>query len=60
MERAGLLRSDLKIVQGRKRRIYKITAVGKKALDLAKIKVDELRHELHEHPRELSKLVPPV
>jgi len=60
MERNGLLKSDLKIVQGRKRRIYRITAAGKKALVLAKIKVDELHDELHEeHPRELSKLVPP-
>ena len=55
LERAGLLKSVLKRVGGRKRRVYKITAVGKKALDKAKTKVDELHHELHEeHPRRLS------
>ncbi len=58
MERAGLLRSELNIVQGRKRRVYKITTVGKKALESAKAKVDELHHELHEeHPRETAKLI---
>jgi PadR family transcriptional regulator PadR len=58
MERAGLLRSDLKIVQGRKRRVYKMTAAGKRALENAKAKVDELHYELHEdHPRETAKLV---
>jgi PadR family transcriptional regulator, regulatory protein PadR len=55
LERAGLLKSVLKRVRGRKRRVYKITAVGKKALDKAKTKVDELHHEIHEeHPRRLS------
>jgi len=54
MERAGLLKSALKIVQGRKRRAYKMTASGKKALESAKSKVDELHHELHEdHPRKV-------
>jgi PadR family transcriptional regulator PadR len=58
MERAGLLRSELNIVQGRKRRVYKITTVGKKALESAKAKVDELHHELHEeYPRETAKLI---
>jgi PadR family transcriptional regulator PadR len=58
MERNGLLKSDLKIVQRRRRRVYRITAAGKKALELAKIKVGELHDELHEeHPREVSKLV---
>jgi PadR family transcriptional regulator PadR len=39
------------------RRIYKITAAGKKGLDKARAKVDELHHELHEeHPREISPL----
>jgi PadR family transcriptional regulator PadR len=58
MERAGLLRSELKIVQGRKRRVYKITAVGTIALESAKAKVDELHNELHEdHPREIAKLI---
>ena len=58
MERAGLLRSEVKIVQGRKRRVYKITAAGKKALESATTKVEELHHELHEdHPREVAKLI---
>ncbi len=57
MERAGFLRSNLKIVQGRKRRVYKMTAAGKKALENAKTKVDELHDELHEdHPREIEDL----
>jgi DNA-binding PadR family transcriptional regulator len=55
MERAGLLKSKLKLAQGRKRRIYRITAAGKAALEIAKAKVDELHHELHEErPRELQ------
>ena len=55
MERGGLLKSGLKNVGGRSRRIYKITAVGRKALDKARMKVDELHHELHEeHPRKIS------
>jgi PadR family transcriptional regulator, regulatory protein PadR len=61
MERAGLLKSDLKIVQRRKRRVYRVTAAGKKALESAKVKVGELHHELHEdHPREIAKLVKPT
>jgi DNA-binding PadR family transcriptional regulator len=55
LERSGLLKSDLKIVGGRRRRVYRITNVGKKALERARVKVDELHRELHEeHPRELS------
>ena len=54
MERSGLLKSVLKNVGGRSRRIYKITAAGKKALDKASVKVDELHQELHEeHPRKI-------
>ncbi|MGB0122940.1 MAG: PadR family transcriptional regulator [Silvibacterium sp.] len=57
LERRGLLKSVLKNVGGRKRRLYKITSVGKKALDKARAKVDELHHELHEdHPRQISSL----
>jgi len=57
LERSGLLRSELKNVSGRRRRIYTITAAGKKALEKAKLKVDELHHELHEdHPRKISPL----
>lgn len=57
MERSGLLKSVLKNVGGRSRRIYKITSAGKKALDRARVKVDELHHELHEeHPRKVTLL----
>lgn len=55
LERSGLLKSSLKIVDGRKRRVYKITSAGKKALAKASVKVDELHRELHEeHPRTLA------
>ena len=57
LERAGLLRSELKNVGGRWRRVYRITAVGKRALEKARAKVDELHRELHEgHPRKISPL----
>ena len=57
MERGGLIKSELKNVTGRRRRVYRITAAGKKALDKARVKVDELHHELHEeHPRRVSNL----
>src|SRR5579863_991323 len=39
LERNGLLRSSLKIVQRRKRRVYKITSAGKNALARARSKV---------------------
>jgi len=55
MERAGLLRSELNIVRGRKRRVYKMTPAGTKALESATAKVDELHRELHEdHPRDIG------
>lgn len=55
LERSGLLKSFLDNVGGRRRRLYKITAAGKKALEQAAVKVDELHHELHEaHPRRIS------
>jgi PadR family transcriptional regulator, regulatory protein PadR len=54
LERSGLLKSALNNVGGHSRRVYKITSVGKKALEKAKTKVDELHHELHEeHPRKI-------
>jgi DNA-binding PadR family transcriptional regulator len=57
LERSGLLKSVLKNVAGHSRRVYKITATGKKALEKAIEKVDELHHELHEeHPRKVSSL----
>ncbi len=53
LERAGLLRSRTgNGAGGSRRRTYTITAAGRKALDRARTKVDELHHELHEaHPR---------
>ncbi|MGO9340182.1 MAG: PadR family transcriptional regulator [Terracidiphilus sp.] len=56
LERSGLLKSSTKRVEGRKRRIYRITSTGKNALARASEKVDELHHELHEeHPRKISR-----
>jgi len=55
LERSGLLKSALKRAGGRQRRVYRITATGRKALEKARIKVDELHHEMHEkHPRKIS------
>lgn len=52
LEQAGLLRSRAGNQGGGRRRIYTITAAGRKALGRARTKVDELHHELHEeHPR---------
>jgi PadR family transcriptional regulator, regulatory protein PadR len=57
MERGGLLKSDLQNLTGRRRRIYRITAAGKKALEKARAKIEELHHELHEeHPRGIANL----
>jgi PadR family transcriptional regulator PadR len=57
MERNGLLVSELRNVSGRRRRVYKLTRAGKKALGHATEKVDELHEELHEeHPRKVSHL----
>jgi DNA-binding PadR family transcriptional regulator len=55
MEHAGLLKSGLQRVEGRRRRLYRITLAGKRALEIARVKVDELQHELHEErPRRLG------
>jgi PadR family transcriptional regulator PadR len=55
LERSGLLKSALKKVGGRERRVYRITPGGRKALEKAKAKVDELHDELHEeHPRKMT------
>jgi PadR family transcriptional regulator PadR len=48
LERAGLLKSLPSRSGGRVRRLYKITVAGRKALDAARTKVDELHRELHE------------
>ena len=55
LERAGLLKSSLSYVGGRKRRTYKITPAGRRALEKARVKVDELYREMHEaHPRKMG------
>ncbi|MFZ1014488.1 MAG: PadR family transcriptional regulator [Terracidiphilus sp.] len=55
LERAGLLKSTSARVQGRRRRLYTITAAGRRGLAKAKVKVDELYHELHEaRPRRID------
>lgn len=55
LERTGLLRSTVDRMDGRRRRLYKITPAGKRALAKAKEKVDELHRELHEeHPRKVT------
>lgn len=48
MERRGWLRADSQIVEGRKRRIYAATAVGRRALKLARWRVRELYEEMFE------------
>ncbi len=54
LERAGLLKVA-KAGAGDRRRMYRITAAGRKALERAKEKVDELYHELHEErPRRVG------
>lgn len=50
LERGGLLKSAEKTVGGRKRRVYRITAMGKKALARSREKVRELHEELNEEP----------
>ena len=55
LERTGLLRSAVDRVEGRRRRLYKITPAGRRALEKAREKVDELYHELHEErPRKAN------
>jgi DNA-binding PadR family transcriptional regulator len=55
LERAGLLKSRDDRTAGRRRRLYSITPAGRKALDRARVKVDELHRELHEaHPRKVG------
>ena len=52
LERSGLLKSGDGKTGGRRRRMYTMTAAGRKALEAAKEKVDELYDELHEaHPQ---------
>lgn len=49
LERKGLLRSKPERTNGRQRRMYRATPLGKKALRTAKLKVKELFGELFEH-----------
>lgn len=56
LEEAGLLKA-VQEIGGDRRRMYRITAAGRKALAKAREKVDELHHELHEaRPRRVSGL----
>ncbi len=55
MERTGLLKCVSDHKDGSRRRVYRITAAGRTALEKAREKVDELHHELHEKkPRRLG------
>lgn len=55
LEGLGLLKSEKQNAGGRQRRVYTITAAGKRALTKARVKVDELHDELHEeHPRRVT------
>jgi PadR family transcriptional regulator PadR len=57
MEQRGWLKSDIQKVSGRNRRVYKITPSGRKALQQARQKVDELHQEMHQaHPIAVSGL----
>jgi DNA-binding PadR family transcriptional regulator len=54
LERAGFLKA-VRQGAGDRRKMYRITAAGRKALARAKEKVDELYEELHEaYPRRIS------
>jgi PadR family transcriptional regulator, regulatory protein PadR len=57
MEKRGWLKSGLDNASGRERRVYRITPSGRRALQQARVKVDELHDEMHEeHPRKVSHL----
>lgn len=51
MERKGLLRSSRERADGRFRRVYRTTPAGRKALRMAKKRVQELFGELFEDQR---------
>jgi DNA-binding PadR family transcriptional regulator len=56
MEKRRWLKSSVDNTSGRNRRVYKITPSGRRALEQAMVKVDELHDEMHEeHPRKVSK-----
>lgn len=48
MEKAGLLKSEKKLQDGKIRKYYTITKDGKKTLDEALIKIKELSNEIKE------------
>lgn len=48
LEQAGLLQSDEQVVEGKVRKYYRTTAKGKKTLQEARIKVQELVNEIIE------------
>ena len=48
MERQGYLRSQLRQSNGRSRRVYRATAAGRKALGIARKRVQELFGEMFE------------
>jgi PadR family transcriptional regulator, regulatory protein PadR len=55
LKRAGLLRPVAGSARERRRRLYRITPRGRKALAEARAKVNELNRELHEaHPRRIA------
>jgi PadR family transcriptional regulator, regulatory protein PadR len=55
LERTGLLKSTADCTAGRRRRVYTITTRGRRALEAARHKVDELHRELHQaHPRRIA------
>ena len=49
MERQGYLRSRPAMFQGRRRRLYRATPAGRKALVTARRRVQELFGEMFEH-----------
>lgn len=49
LERRGFLRSKLEQADGRRRRVYRATRVGRRALAEARTRVQELFGEMFEH-----------
>ena len=49
MERQGYLRSRVTLKDGRNRRVYRMTPAGRKALVVARQRVQELFGEMFEH-----------
>lgn len=52
LERKGWLRANVEIVEGRRRKAYSATAAGRRALELARVRVRELYEEMFEDKRE--------